>query len=329
MTQLSSACMQTTTVVDVTYRCNATCRYCQWGNSRNQLRKHLQLQEILLPYESLKALGTKRIVLSGGEPRLHPQLPEILAYYGKYADDLIILTNGYGLNREKILRLKELGATGFTVSLDSIYSDESMKTRETPFEYHQQIISNLVNACKNPREFEIGVNSVVSHITANWKTVDGILEFAQNLHLDFVKFQPIFNDGYAEHNAPHLLLSPTDYVNLKEIGERLETIEHPPTNPPEFWRNVGDLVAGKRLSSSSCGLGKNQSIAVGQNLKICYWLNYGRFGKTNSILKPSHAEAVRRSFEIEKLNCKVDSHCFCMQPISHVWETLAGDDKPE
>jgi molybdenum cofactor biosynthesis enzyme MoaA len=87
---------QTTTVIDVTYHCNATCGYCQWGNSKNQLRKHLQLQEILRPFESLKALCTKRIVLSGGESSLHPQLAKILAYYGKFADALIILTNGYG-----------------------------------------------------------------------------------------------------------------------------------------------------------------------------------------------------------------------------------------
>ena len=318
---------QTATVVDVTYDCNATCRYCQWGNSRSQLVKHLRLQEILIPYESLKALGTKRIVLSGGEPRLHPQLSEILAYYSKYADALIILTNGYGLNRKEILRLKKLGATGITVSLDSIYSNESKETRGIPFNYHQKTISHLIEISKHKKEFEIGLNSVVSHITANWKTVKGILEFAQSLHLDFVKFQPIFTDGYVEQNAPSLMLSPSDYGSIMEICECLDTIEHPQTNPPEFWRNLGDLITGKRLSSRSCVLGKNQSIGIGKDLKICYWLKSGRFGKTNHIFSPNHVDTVRRSFEIEKLNCEVDSRCFCMQPISHVWAILFGSEK--
>jgi molybdenum cofactor biosynthesis enzyme MoaA len=320
---------QPTTVVDVTYLCNATCKYCRWGNSNNQLRKHLELRQILLPYDSVKALGTKRIVLSGGEPRLHPQLPEILAYYKECADSLIVLTNGYGLSREEILKLEEMGATGVTVSLDSIFSYESMKTRETPFEAHKQIITNLTEVCRQPREFELGINSVVSHVTANWKTVRGILEFAQKLHLDFVKFQPIFDDGYVEHNAPHLMLSIADYTNLKRIGCQLKTIEHPPTNPPEFWKNIGDLATGKKLNSSSCSLGTRHSIAVRQDLRICYWLNNSYFGKTDSLLKPSHAEAVRRNFEIAKLGCKVGFHCFCMQDISHIWDILPGDKKLE
>jgi molybdenum cofactor biosynthesis enzyme MoaA len=320
---------QATTVVDVTYLCNAKCKYCQWGNPKNHSRRHLKLQHILIPYDSIKALRTKRIVLSGGEPRLHPQLPRILAYYRKCGDSLIVLTNGYGLSREEISKLREMGATGVTVSLDSVSSYESMETRETPFEVHQQLITDLIEVCRQPREFELGINSVVSHVTANWETVRGILEFAQKLRLDFVKFQPIFDDGYVVHNTPHLMLSSADYANLKRIEYRLETIEHPPTNPPGFWNNIGDLVTGKKLSSSSCSLGTGHSIAVGQDLKVCYWLKNSYFGKTYSSLKPSHAEAVRRNFEIAKLGCKVGFHCFCMQDISHIWDILVRDRKLE
>jgi molybdenum cofactor biosynthesis enzyme MoaA len=315
---------EATTVVDITYLCNATCRYCQWGNSNNLLKEHLKLGQILLPYGSIKALGTKRIVLSGGEPRLHPQLPEILAYYRKCADSLIVLTNGYGLNRKEILKLREMGATGVTVSLDSVSSCESMETKETPLEVHRHIISDLAEACRSPREFDLGINSVVSHVTANWKTVGGILKFAQKLHLDFVKFQPIFDYGYVERNAPHLILSKADCTNLKRIEHQLETIEHPLTNPPEFWKNIGDLAAGKRLSSSSCGLGTRHSIAVGgQDLRVCYWINNSCFGKTDSLLKSSWAQTVRKKFEIAKLSCKVGFQCFCTQDISHVWDILA------
>ena len=123
---------QGTTVVDITYCCNAACKYCQWGRSNNRLQRHLSLDEILVSGETINALGTTRIVLSGGEPRLHPQLSEILAHYRKYVDSLIVLTNGYGLDRSEILNLKRMGATGVTVSLDSILSKQSMQTKETP-----------------------------------------------------------------------------------------------------------------------------------------------------------------------------------------------------
>jgi MoaA/NifB/PqqE/SkfB family radical SAM enzyme len=318
---------QSTMVVDVTYVCNATCKYCQWGNRINLLRKHLALQEILLSAEAIKVLGTERIVLSGGEPRLHPQLAEILSHYRKLVKSVIIMSNGYGLDQKEVSRLTEEGATGITVSLDSTLPDELMLTRETSFDIHRQIIFNLRDICEHPRRFELGINSVVSHVTANWKTARGILEFGQRLGVDFVKFQPIFNDGYVGVKAPHLMLSPLDSVELLDIGKRLETIAHPPTNPSGFWKNVADLAAGKELSSRSCGLGSRYSIAVRHDLNVCYWLNTVSFGDTNSRLENKDAVKVWENFEVAKLKCEVDFHCFCTQNLFHTWKNRKGENE--
>lgn len=319
-----SAIEKSTTIIDVTYHCNAACRYCQWGNHNNPLRKHLPLQEILLSAETIKALGTERIVLSGGEPHLHPKLPQILSHYRGLVNSLVVMSNGYGLDSKEILRLNELGASGITVSVDSIDPEESMLTRKTPLTIHRQIISNLRAVCKPSRKFEVGINSVVSHVTANWKTISKILEFAQTLKVDFVKFQPIFNDGYVAANAPYLMLSTVDSPQLQDIGKHLSTIEHPKTNPPEFWKNIADLAEGKELSSASCGLGARHSIAVRNSLNVCYWLDCITFGNATSNLKDAQAQRVRKSFELIKLDCRVGFHCFCTQDLSHTWEIREG-----
>lgn len=120
------------------------------------------------------------------------------------------------------------------------------------------------------------------------------------------------------------MLSSSDYGNLLEIGTLLETIDHPTSNPPEFWKNIADLAKGKRISSSSCTLGNRHSIAIRQDLKICYWLDNSSFGKTDMSLEPSQVQAVKRNFEINKLSCKVGFQCFCTQDISHVWNTWPG-----
>jgi len=140
------------------------------------------------------------------------------------------------------------------------------------------------------------------------------------LEVDFVKFQPIFNDGYVERNAPYLMLSPSDSSQLLDIGTRLTTIDHPKTNPPGFWKNVADLAAGKELSPASCGLGPRHSIVVRNNLNVCYWLDSVSFGNTVSKLESEQVLAVRRCFESAKLKCNVDFHCFCTQDLTHVWE---------
>src|SRR6266516_2486593 len=87
-----------TTVVDVTYLCNATCKYCQWGSQLTPGRTHRTLEEILIPKETLRSLGTQRVVLSGGEPRLHPHLKRILSHYHLLVDQVVVITTVYGLD---------------------------------------------------------------------------------------------------------------------------------------------------------------------------------------------------------------------------------------
>jgi MoaA/NifB/PqqE/SkfB family radical SAM enzyme len=137
---------ENTTVVDVTYLCNATCRYCRWGNSETPSRAHQELRNILLPKETLEALGTERIVLSGGEPRINPNLKIILEYYKSLVDDVILVTNGYGLDEASVSQLTKSGVTGITVSLDSVFPGETMLTRATPPALHAKIISMMYNS---------------------------------------------------------------------------------------------------------------------------------------------------------------------------------------
>ena len=132
-----------TTVIDVTYLCNATCSNCQWGNPKTPGRSHKVLTDLLIPKKTLLSLGTERVVVSGGEPRLHPELGRILRYYRDLVPQVIVITNGYGLNAMEVSRLLEAGATGVTVSLDSVNSEETGQTRMTPPLLHRKILANL------------------------------------------------------------------------------------------------------------------------------------------------------------------------------------------
>ena len=310
---------QITTVIDVTYFCNATCRYCQWGNSANPSRGHRPLSELLLPRESLASLGTERVVLSGGEPRTNPELDRIVEYYRKLVEDVVIITNGYGLGPDEAAHLVEAGATGITVSLDSMSPSEVMLTRQTPPWLHAQVIANLQAVSLPTRRFELGINSVISHPTAKWSTASELLMFGSKISADFVKFQPIFDDGYVSLNSPDLLLKREDARSLVDISHRLDTISHPPTNPRDFWLNVAGLAASEPLDPASCGLGKRHSIATAGDLRVCYWVVESAFGKSTDPMGAEQAKAHRRDFERVKLKCRVGYQCFCTQNLTHVW----------
>ena len=132
--------------------------------------------------------------------------------------------------------------------MDSINAMESFLTRRTPPALHGKILRGIADIAGSGRNFELGINCTVSHVTANWITVHDMLKFGAALDVDFVKFQPIFDDGYVSGNSPDLLLGAGDAEQLLEIARRLGTVRRPPTNPPGFWRDVAALAGGRTAS---------------------------------------------------------------------------------
>ena len=311
-----------TTVVDVTYMCNARCRYCRWGDTATPGREDQDMEKILLPAKTLEALGTRRVVISGGEPMLHPKIADILGYYKKLVEQVVIITNGYGLDRGAVEDLLRAGATGITVSMDSVNSMESFLTRRTPPALHAKVLQNVAEIAGSGRKCELGINCTVSSVTANWLTVRDMLEFGESACLDFVKFQPVFDDGYVSANSSGLLLGPDDVDPLLEIASKVGESRSVKTNPPGFWRDVAAVAAGRNLPPGRCALGPSDSISVGGRLSICFWVESSCYGDADEV--PATAEGIMARFEAEKRRCTVDFHCFCNQGVEHTWQDRAG-----
>jgi hypothetical protein len=59
------------------------------------------------------------ISIAGGEPFTHPQLVDIIQFITNNKMKSLILTNGYAMNEEILLRLKKAGLTGLSFHIDS------------------------------------------------------------------------------------------------------------------------------------------------------------------------------------------------------------------
>jgi MoaA/NifB/PqqE/SkfB family radical SAM enzyme len=74
----------------VTYRCNATCHFCDiWQRPS----PYITLENLEKNLQDLKKLGVKVIDFTGGEPLLHRQIDEILALAKKYKFITTLTTN--------------------------------------------------------------------------------------------------------------------------------------------------------------------------------------------------------------------------------------------
>ncbi len=104
-----------TALLELTYRCNLLCSFCY--NARPD-RRELDTGSWLEVLDRLRAAGTFKVVLSGGEPLLHPGFWEIAGRVRELGLVLEVYTNGVPLARpDRAERLARLAPFKVEISL--------------------------------------------------------------------------------------------------------------------------------------------------------------------------------------------------------------------
>ncbi|MDR0268236.1 GTP 3',8-cyclase MoaA [Paenibacillus sp.] len=113
--------------VSVTDRCNFRCRYCMPEEIFNQDYPFLTRDHILSVDETVRLarifarLGVQKMRITGGEPTLRRELPEIIAGIAGIpgVNDIALTTNGSLLTKQAA-KLREAGLMRVAVSLDAL-----------------------------------------------------------------------------------------------------------------------------------------------------------------------------------------------------------------
>ena len=103
----------------VTRRCNLSCGYCsEYDSFSAPIPLHILKHRI----DALHRLRVVNIALLGGEPLLHPEIDEVIAYANRHAQ-VSLTTNGFLLSDEIIERLNRAGLSNLQVSIDTLEPD--------------------------------------------------------------------------------------------------------------------------------------------------------------------------------------------------------------
>ena len=112
--------------LSVTDRCNLRCHYCMPERDYVWLPRAdiLTFEEIETLVDVFTSLGTTKVRLTGGEPLLRKDLPDLLALlaHKPALTDLALTTNGI-LLADQVSALRAAGLPRITVSLDTLQSD--------------------------------------------------------------------------------------------------------------------------------------------------------------------------------------------------------------
>jgi MoaA/NifB/PqqE/SkfB family radical SAM enzyme len=132
-------------------RCNLSCAYC---NEYDDHSSPVPTRDVLRRIDSLAALGTGIVTMSGGEPLLHPDLDQILRHVRSHGMIATVITNGYLLTRARIEGLNRAGLDHLQISIDNVLPDEVSKKSLKVLDHRLEWLAEYA-------EFDVTINAVV------------------------------------------------------------------------------------------------------------------------------------------------------------------------
>lgn len=219
--------------VSATDRCNLRCLYCMppEGVPRIPHGEILSYEEIRTVVQAGAELGINKIRLTGGEPLVRAELPELIKMLSQIEGirELSLTTNGT-LLKKYALELKQAGLSRVNVSLDTLKTDR--------FQYITRLgrlkdVLEGIEAAKDAGFQPVKINTVVMRGIND----DEILDFARmtydtGWHVRFIELMPF--KGVAEFVASVEL---RHHISL--LGELEPCASMTGNGPARYYRLAG------------------------------------------------------------------------------------------
>lgn len=140
-----------TVVWEITFKCNVNCIHC--GSDCTSVEKEHQLTtaECFDIIEDLADIGTKTVILSGGEPLMRQDIGAIATMIKRLGMNVAFISNGYLVNEKTIKVIEAISPVAYGISLDAgeDYLHDYIRGKQGCFEHVQNAI-NLLNKHKIP-----------------------------------------------------------------------------------------------------------------------------------------------------------------------------------
>ncbi len=297
--------------LSITDNCNLRCQYClpENPNSFSKSSTLLSSDDIQKIVEAFSLIGIKKIRITGGEPLVRKDFPEILKKINKIQgiEKIAITTNGFNL-LENLNEFEENGLNRINISLDSLNKKKySEITRGGDFDKVFETIKKI-----SEMNFErVRLNVVIMKGINDDEILDFVnLTRSLNIGVRFIELMPI-GEGKKFTSMKNSEIISFIKQTYELVVNSNESTDGPATyyKIPDFLGEIGFISP---LSNRFCDKCNRIRVTSSGFLKLCLHYNEGI----------DLLQYLRKNISIKELAEIIEAAIYSKKPKEHKMNSL-------
>jgi 12,18-didecarboxysiroheme deacetylase len=229
-------------VWNVTRRCNLHCVHCYAHAKDRDFSNELSTDEGKLLIDDLAHFGSPVLLLSGGEPLIRPDLPELAQYAVDQGMRAVISTNGTLISSQVAKNLKRIGLSYVGISLDGM---EAINDR---FRGLKGAFQDALNGIRNCQDAGIKVGLRFTINRYNVGEIPQIFDLLEEMQIPRVCFYHLVyagrGSGLVEEDLSHsgtrravdLIIDRTKDLHERGLAKEVLTVDNHADGPYLYLR---------------------------------------------------------------------------------------------
>lgn len=198
----------------ITSSCPLSCRHCFARTQNQENSPELNFNELKNLVNQMIKIGTRELLIGGGEPFMRKDLIEFLNFALSQKMSIKLFSNGLLIDDDVIKKIKDLDLTYLSISLDSVKKKTYKFIRgQDRITYLKRILKKLTSKCKFPICIQF------TAMKQNHKEIGDIFKFAQESGVK-LRIRPV-NPSQSNPEIKKLLIPYQDYLDLVIKLEKL------------------------------------------------------------------------------------------------------------
>jgi MoaA/NifB/PqqE/SkfB family radical SAM enzyme len=297
--------------VAITAHCNLRCIGCRYGRDFMP-GQQLPLEKVKELLEDAKSGGIERVRLYGGEPLLHPRLPDMIRHSVGLGLSTHVNTNGI-LLRQKIDQLYQAGLRGMTIGFYGTGDAyDGYVQRSDRFARLENSIATVRD--RYGAEMFMQLNFLLMRPSCNLESLETAWRFAERydmiFHTDLVHYSlPYFTEGpdrmlqFRDEDRPAIVEFVRELAKLKEAQpHRIKD------SLPGIWSIPDWLLKGPAMKVP-CDVYELLWVGADGTVQLCYVTfrlgNIYERRLRDMLFTDEHRQAAVGAFSLNCPNC----HC--------------------